>query len=321
VNKSSEGTVELSFWSSLDCGSRDVGRQFLEILLRFGFVPERFGDEDPPTIKFNPSSTAEFMNEWEKHPGQLVIEKRGRNSFQALVHLGVNPYVVMSTYFVFFLRDQYFGSESPSKFLLFAEEMYALFKPVQGDIGHYEDRKAKTFIRTPIILGKLRTYAEGYIPVNPTWGLPGIYWANFLGPIFVEFFSREKIEAAPCYSKKRLGDGGYLILTSESPLDYSKVETKQRERTLTEYFGDDTVFDKNRPDRILKSPLPFRGKRPSPPTERPRIIGASGNLKACPDCGESSKIEKTSWDPVNNLVGFRCLKCGAIWAADSSLLQ
>jgi len=319
VSKSFDHTVELSFWSLLDCASRDIGRQFLEILLRFGFVPERFGDEDPPKSKFGPSSTSEFVNEWEKHPGQLVIEKRGRNGFQALAHLSVNPHVVMPTYFVFFLHDRYFGREGPSKFLLFAEEMYALFKPVYGDIGHYEDRKAKTFVRTPIIMGGVRTYAEGYIPVNPTWGLPGIYWANFLGPIFVDFYSREKVEAAPCYSKKGLGDGGYLILTSESPLDHSQVETKQREKTLTEYLGDDTVFDKNRPDRILRSPLPFSGRRPMPLTDKPMIIGASGNLKACPDCGESTKIEETSRDPVNNLVGFRCLKCGAIWAADSSL--
>ncbi|HEV2119310.1 MAG TPA: hypothetical protein VGS11_04295 [Candidatus Bathyarchaeia archaeon] len=321
MNKSFDDTVELSMWSALDCASRDIGRRFLEILLRFGFVPERFGDEDPPKRKFDRLSTAEFLNVWETHPGQLVIEKHGSRGFQALAHLNVNPYVVMPTYLVFYLHDEYFDKESPGNFLLFAEEMYALFKPVHGDIGHYQDRKAKTFTRTPIIMGKVRTYAEGYIPANPTWGLPGIYWANFLGPIFVDFFSKEKIETVPCYSKKRLADGGYLILTSESPLDYSKVETKQLERTLTKYLGEDTVFDKTRPDIVLRSPLPFRGKRPSPPTDKPRIITASGDLKACPDCGEAAKIDETSRDALNKLVSFKCLKCGAIWAVHISLLR
>jgi len=308
-------------WSLLDCASRDVGQRFLEILLRFGFAPERFGDEDPPTRKFASSSASELMDVWESHPGQLVIEKRGGEGFQALVHLSINPHVVMPTYFVFYVRDQYFRRETPSKFLLFAEEMYGLFKPVYGDIGHYEDRKAKTFVRTPIIVGRIHTYAEGYIPVNPTWGLPGIYWANFLGPIFVDFFSKEKVEGAPCYIKKRLVDGGYLIQTSESPMDYSKIETKRLERTLTEYLGEDTVFDKAHPDRVLRAPLPFRGKRPSPPTDKPKIIAASGDLKACPDCGVIAKTEETLRDTANNLIGFKCSKCGAIWAVNTSLIR
>lgn len=164
--------------------------------------------------------------------------------------------------------------------------------------------------------------AEAHIPVQPVKGLPGIFWANFLAPPFVDFYSRAKIQAAPAYVKKELFDGGYLILTSRSPLEYVKPETKTMERSLIEYLGIDTVFDKTLPDRVLRSPFAARAGNATTSTPKATVPHStiSSNSRNCPECGESNKIEETSHDSVNNLIGFKCLNCGALWMVHTSLL-
>ena len=101
-----------------------------------------------------------------------------------------------------------------------------------------------------------------------------------------------------------------------------KPETKEMERNLTEYLGTDTVFDKTLPDRVLRSPFPAQANTATTPTTRSAINGSriSSRLQNCPECGESKKIKETARDSVNNLIGFKCLNCGAMWMVHASLL-
>lgn len=64
--------------------------------------------------------------------------------------------------------------------------------------------------------------------------LPALYWANFLGPRFVEKIGRQKIESAPNWKLERLADGGYLYVLS-SGLGLSR-ESVSSERVKT-IFG------------------------------------------------------------------------------------
>ncbi|HVH16170.1 MAG TPA: hypothetical protein VNA15_10705, partial [Candidatus Angelobacter sp.] len=142
-----------------------------------------------------------------------------------------------------------------------------------------------------------------------------------LGPRFVDFYNRLRLEAAPMYSKYVLPDGGYLIMTSKSPLDYFKPETKTMERNLIEFLGPETVFDKTLPDRILRSPFPPKSTATAPVLkESSAPLSMTENVRNCPQCREMKNVEETSRDPLNNMVGFKCRSCGERWLVHISLL-
>jgi len=312
-----EYVVVLHFWTFQDCSGKEIAQRFLDTMYRFGSVPDKFGDEDPPRHNFKPSSTGSFLKLWRRRPGQLNMLKLGRMGFQALLSLsGPMPGLI-----TFAIHDEYFqGTENTAKFLEFSDELYEMFKPVSGEISHKKEWDSKTVVIEPIKVGNKTVNAEAHIAVRPTKGLPGIFWVNYFGPTFVDFYTRAKLEAAPCYNKKRFADGGYRVLTGPSPLDYAKPETKKMEQDLIEHLGPDTFFDKTLPNRTLRSPFPLPQNVAASATETsPSRSTMSQSLRSCPECGESKTV-KTSRDSVNSLIGFKCSTCGARWMVHSSLL-
>lgn len=285
---------------------------------RFGFVPDKFGDEDPPRHNFRASSTRDFVKLWAKRPGSLSVWKPGRMGFQALLSLS-EP---MPGLITFALHDEYFQSEeNVAEFLEFSDELYDLFRPVYGEISHKKEWDSKTVVFEPIRIGNKMVNAEAHLPVQPTRGVPGIFWANYFGPTFVNFYTQAKLEAAPGYSKKRLADGGYRVLTGSTPLNYLKPENQKMEQSLIEHLGPDTVFDKTTPDRILRSP--FHAPLKLAASAAGTLHSSSStfrSLRICPECGNAKTLE-TSRDPTNRLTGFRCLNCGARWMVHNSLLR
>ena len=253
----------------------------------------------------------------------MLIQRMGHLGFQAILHLGApsNPPHLISIG----VHDRYLQiAGNIPRFLELAERLYGIFSPIQGDIEHSEDKRRKTVVDILMKIGNRTVRAERHLPLDPSKGLPGVYWANFLGPVFVNFFSRELIESAPVFQKKRLSDGGYLILTSGSPMDYSLPENKNLEQALVEHLGKDAIFDKSDPDRILRSPFPAQPKG----NELTGVqMGSSqaqkgnGKVPVCPQCGEIQQIEEISRNPISSLVGFRCLRCRMAFAVHTYLLN
>lgn len=321
MDRSWDNAVILHLWTHQDPADPRIGKRFLDTIGEFGFVPKSFGDEDPPRNNFNMSSNRNFLKVWAEHPGQLGLERLGKLGFQILVHMS-DP-SKRASLITFALHDEYFASDANvSKFIDFSDKLYSIFNSFQGNISHKKDWDLKTVVLAPIKVGDRTVNAEAHMSPQPTKGLPGVFWANYFGPPFVKFYSKSKLEKAPNYQRRELPDGGYLILTSHSPLDYAKPETKRLEQALIEHLGKDSVFDKRYPDRVLTSPFTSdcnRNHSTVPKSSLPNRLPS--DLAFCPTCGEQTRIEETSRDPINNMVGFNCLNCGAIWAVHASLLQ
>jgi len=320
-----KNAVSLDFWTYADAGHRQVGERFLSSLFKAGFVPNRYGDDDPPSLKFGEfSSMDDILELWAKRPKQMSVQRLGNLGFQAVLHLTSEvsrPHLASLA-----VHDKYFEKPANTeKFLGFASLLYDILRPAQGDIGHQEDRRNKTVIQRTLKIGRRTVEAEEHPALNPTLGLSGIYWANFFGPAYVDFFSQDLIQSAPALSKKKLSDGGYLLTTAKSPLDYQSPETKKTEQALIDHLGRAAFFDKNMPERILRSPFP-RGDDLSKSLRRPSFFlresgSVQGQLRNCPECGETTKIREMSRDSLNQLIGFKCLECGAMWAVQASLLK
>lgn len=74
-------------------------------------------------------------------------------------------------------------------------------------------------------------------------GLPGVYWGNYFGPFYVDWFGREKFETLPCVHKQWLDTGGIFFTIAPTPFEWSTPEAKQVEKEVRQHLGADAFFD------------------------------------------------------------------------------
>jgi len=103
-------------------------------------------------------------------------------------------------------REFLANGDTIGKFLTILKELYALLHSMYGEASILE-----------MVRRTQRAYAS---PLDLRRGIPDLYWANFLGPEYVEMIGLEKLVSAPFCSVETLRDGGVLLLLSPSPLDY-----------------------------------------------------------------------------------------------------
>ena len=73
-------------------------------------------------------------------------------------------------------------------------------------------------------------------------GLPGLFWRNFFGPLFVDMFG-ERLGSLPSEFKQELGDGIVLVQPYELPTLAGTPEAIARERQLIEHLGPECFYD------------------------------------------------------------------------------
>lgn len=94
----------------------------------------------------------------------------------------------------------------------------------------------------------------GFVPGTQALGffgklhesIPGVYYGNYFGPFYVEWFGREKFENLPCVEKRILPTGGVFFTTAETPWDWDTPQCCQLQRQVVEHLGADVFFDMER---------------------------------------------------------------------------
>jgi|GEM_PF-1755498 len=76
-----------------------------------------------------------------------------------------------------------------------------------------------------------------------TESIPGVYWGNYFGPFYVEWFGRERLDTLPCVEKRWLDTGGIFFTTAPTPFDWDTPEARQLQQTVKEHLGADAFFD------------------------------------------------------------------------------
>jgi len=89
-------------------------------------------------------------------------------------------------------------------------------------------------------------------------GIPGVYWGNYFGPFYVDWFGREKFERLPCVEKHWLDTGGIFFTTAPTPFDWDTSDTRQLQKTVKQHLGVDAFFDINIVRQLLAElgPIP-----------------------------------------------------------------
>ena len=227
-------TIGLGLYTSVDLSSWRFGEGLLSLLYRLGpmIAPAQVdlggrwqtiehADLQPVSRMWKQSNSAVFRR-MNRHESHLAIVLRGVGSgFQS-----VDYYVDEG----FFRRP-----EQVQQFLELSEAIYDLINPVFGSAHETRDSINLSTIHDP-------RYGRTMLPVNLDKGLPGPYWANYLGPGYVAKLGKTKLLSAPCYQVRELADGGVLLLIAASPLNPATEANRSAQKRLREYLGDDLFY-------------------------------------------------------------------------------
>ncbi len=85
--------------------------------------------------------------------------------------------------------------------------------------------------------------------------IPGVYYANLFGRELVQFLGVDRLVACPAVINTSLSDGGWLITTAKSPLDWADASAMELKSRVREHLGVRHFFDISEPNRATTAPL------------------------------------------------------------------
>jgi hypothetical protein len=230
--------VEITLFTTKPIRDMETGSRYFTMLEQRGFRLEKIGQSEPVR---QPYSFNLGIDEWtHEEPGCYVEDVGMIGKAGGIIGKSSKPR--------FFVQTQWWecpGQVSPNWISLniadnFAdknqETIVALFKDSvdilradYGFIGHQDT------VYRQHVTGTLKTR------------LPGVFWFNYFGPKYVEFFTENKIKAFPWLSIEQL-NGGLITSLSDSPkklLDTEDIEKVAKEHLGSESFGDVDEYLKN----------------------------------------------------------------------------
>lgn len=227
----------------------DLFPKIVEILLSHNgiYVPEYVEIATPTKsdlVPFSPGIVNQLSNDWRRAPEASICDMKRHSPVEVEVTLANAPWNPFEGPGVDVERSYFQSSREVNELLNVLVDLYSVFQP------------AYAFIRTTEMgRGYNNKGKEKSRGINLQRGLPDIYWANFLGPEYVEMFGQEALKSAPFHKVEKLSDGGALMILSPSLFDIeSDPEGFERLRIEAKRHLGMDAFDTG--DRS------FRGKTP-----------------------------------------------------------
>lgn len=175
----------------------------------------------------------------------LVHKKRPRCTYHIDWRRGPHTPFGMSSWYVegAYVRDQ----RRLNEWLSFSFELLGRLDAWYARFFLNEEREQKNKVRW---LGPPRPgFPEGVevesgLP-GPLYeaGIPGVYWGNYFGPFYVDWFGSEKFVGLPCVYKQWLDTGGIFFTIAPTPFGWNTPEAKQVDREVRQHLGADAFFD------------------------------------------------------------------------------
>ncbi len=270
--------------------TEERARRVLELLCRHRrFAPDRFGEYEPLR-----ALTPERMEQavslivqrllQETNPQRawsMVLFHRTRRPRCAYTvswgRLSERPFEVS---FYDIEQDFVRRGEQLEEWLGFAFELLALHDAWYALFALEEERQHKNILhwrsRHPRAVDPQKGVEGGRgVGVRLEEGIPGVYWGNYLGPFYVQWFGRDRLESLPCVEKRWLETGGLFFTTATSPFDWDAPPARELQRKVKEHLGAEAFFDMEavRQKLALLEPLP-EGLEPEqlqPPRRLPQF--------------------------------------------------
>ncbi len=234
--------IEVELFTTRHLGRKDAAERFVDLLFRYDdiYLPESWDTEDRSRLRrsFDRAAVPELIEEWitPEEWKTLVFARKRPKPIQMLVDMqrfsrakfnGVSVYI----------HEALLQSAVPERQLLnFTIEMGLLVHADYGFIAHTRQERRQSPILTP---------AER---------LPGIYWANFFGRPYIEFFGRDKLLAVPCYEVREINEDLILLLTAESVNAPAMVDSDTVVNQVKTYLNQNAFAGPNFPEESCAVP-------------------------------------------------------------------
>jgi hypothetical protein len=229
--------IEASIETPRFIGTRETALPILEFLNRSSFRPEKWSltESGRKARPFGEDDYSEILDEWSRFVGEREsifnsVFFHGRKPAPFLLSFSIRRFPTAAgepPRFAFctaglWVRDAYLKTDSTGASLVeFVGGLATAMRAAHGMIAHTVQARMQ---RPPYTLDKR---------------FPGIYWANFLGAPYIEFFGREKILSAPEASVRELSRDLMLLKTDERMDTPEMLESKERARRIRDYLGAD----------------------------------------------------------------------------------
>jgi hypothetical protein len=236
-------SIEISLFTHNSLRDKAIGIKIFSILNNSAqdYAPEKV-DNGKRWKKLNPKQVSSFLKNWGQE-NNIVLKREKTYKSEMAILLGDAPSIRKGI--SCWVEEAFFSNEvNIHQFLDTAQLFYDLLHPYYGSIHSAEHKIEMATIQDP-------RYGKTVLPITLEKGLPGIYWANYFGPDYVERLGRDKLLSAPSYKIKQLSDGGLLLLTAPSPLVHANPEIYSRCQELMDYIGREFFWPNHSPS--LKS--------------------------------------------------------------------
>src|SRR5215813_1789190 len=234
-------------------GKEDLAVKLLNLLLRNNtpYVPEKWGADGRPRYGIDLNDFSPIIKEWlapNEFKDLLFARKRPA---PAEMWLDIDRFErAKFNYFNAYISDKYFKEVGQENELLdLITDICLATDAVYGFIVH----KTQESRQSPIL--------------TPAERLPGIYWANFFGQPYIDFFGREKLLATPCHEVREINENLILLLTAESPFQPEMLEDDVIPDLIKGYLNQNAFAGPRFPDEPCEVPkFDFSDLRPKTET-------------------------------------------------------
>ncbi|MGV8123211.1 MAG: hypothetical protein AB2L14_25905 [Candidatus Xenobiia bacterium LiM19] len=232
----------MRFYSLKDLSTEEKAREFCSLLVEQGesFIPELSYKNVSCRIKsecFDRNNFDSTVRLWIEHRKNLyynisTVVMQKKNPF--LMHIVVSWNRGANA--MFNEISLWMGGWCLQEPLLcLGESLFDYTGGLYGFITRYEVRQAP------------------YLGERLDRSLPGVFWVQFLGSLYMDFFGKERILNAPCHSKKLLPDGGVLLQTAQFPTGQEVAADRESEKALIEYLNPDAFNNISEPASIFRT--------------------------------------------------------------------
>jgi hypothetical protein len=230
-------------------GGTEIAKKYFELLEEEGLQPDKIGLFEPLKESYTPQRAIEMWTKDERvrknrMAGGMIGKKKAPN-FQFDVSWNRGEIYPRLNNIAFYFTLKSFQKESEKIERTF-RKTFELFDGIYGYISHEvpENRQHVT--------GTLETR------------MPGVFWCNYFGSIYVNFFGKDKLLNGPWFKTEQLNSGAIVTYLANEPnkdiLQSDELEMKAKHYLGIDSFGDQEeqkkdIF-KNQIKRVPKLEMP-----------------------------------------------------------------
>jgi hypothetical protein len=247
--------ITMHMRSTHDWNTTEKAQELASILIsQGGFVlPERFDDHEPARHVFDSQDLSEFVKLWTADIGWVFLKRKKPYPFSMMVHWWYREDHQFNELWCH-TDDRYLRKDHGiSKLLDAARHLYLWGNVAHGYICHPDEWNTKNYFGVPTRVTGGNVVSTGGLRLEAS--LPGIYWVNFFGPVYVNFIGRDRFLTVPAYHREELPDGGFLLLTSPHPSSYTDPDVQSLEQSILNHLGRAAFFEKERPLKVCRAPM------------------------------------------------------------------